>query len=292
MKNNRTKLLVSFSGGETSAYMSKWLIENKSDHYEMVFVFANTGEEAEETLQFVDQCDKTWDLNMVWVEALVNYEKNKGTRHKIVDFNTASRKGEPFEDVIKKYGLPNTNYPHCNREMKLAPIHSYIKSIGWKDYETAIGIRADEFDRMSENQKQFKLIYPLIKDHPMTKQKINFWWSKQSFRLNLKSYQSNCKTCWKKSFRNLMHIAKENPEWFDFFKRMESKYAHIKIDGHNANQSYFFRGQKTVGDIFEMANNWNGKAHDNNADVNYQIDLFDLIDEMESCDIFSNCGDV
>ena len=71
MKNNRTKLLVSFSGGETSAYMSKWLIENKSDHYEMVFVFANTGEEAEETLQFVDQCDKTWDLNMVWVEALV-----------------------------------------------------------------------------------------------------------------------------------------------------------------------------------------------------------------------------
>ncbi len=82
----KEKLLVSFSGGETSAYMAKWLIDNKSDKYEMAFVFANTGEENEETLNFVNRCDKEWNLGVVWIEAKVNPESGKGTRHKIVNY--------------------------------------------------------------------------------------------------------------------------------------------------------------------------------------------------------------
>ena len=39
----KKKLLVSFSGGETSAYMAQWLKANKSNEFEMIFVFANTG---------------------------------------------------------------------------------------------------------------------------------------------------------------------------------------------------------------------------------------------------------
>ena len=50
-------LLVSFSGGETSAFMAQWL----NNHYEeygyknIVFVFANTGLENEQTLEFVER---------------------------------------------------------------------------------------------------------------------------------------------------------------------------------------------------------------------------------------------
>ena len=188
MKKN---LLVSFSGGETSAYLAKWLIDNKSKEYNMIFVFANTGDEEEETLKFIDLCAKKWNINIVWVEAKVYHNERKGTTHKIVNYQTASRNREPFIEVIKKYGIPNQNFLHCNREMKLQPIKSYVKSIGWKNYETAIGIRNDEVDRINKNRKKLKLIYPLITDKPTTKQEISYWWSKQDFRLKLKSYNTN-----------------------------------------------------------------------------------------------------
>ena len=58
----KKKLLVSFSGGETSAFMAQWLWKHKQDEYEMLFVFANTGQEKEETLQFVDKCE-----NEIWI---------------------------------------------------------------------------------------------------------------------------------------------------------------------------------------------------------------------------------
>jgi len=280
----KQKLLVSFSGGETSAYMAKWLIDNKSDEYEMAFVFANTGEENEETLNFVNRCDKEWNLGVVWVEAKVNPENGKGTRHKIVNYQTASRKGEPFEDVIKKYGIPNQNFPHCNRELKLHPIHSYIKTIGWKNYYTAIGIRADEFDRVSSHRIKNKLIYPFIEFKRMSKQKINHWWSKQPFRLNLKGYQTNCKACWKKNIKKLHQIAKEDKRNFDFVKAMESKYGQNKYT--------FFREGKSANEIVKESSKSNEKIRDVHQDSAYQIDLFDMIDDVESCDIYSNCGDL
>ena len=133
MKEN---LLVSFSGGETSAYLAKWLLDNKSEVYNLIFVFANTGDEEEETLLFIDKCSKEWSINIVWVEAVVHHNERIGSTHKIVNFKTASRNREPYKEVIKKYGIPNQNFLHCNREMKLNPIKSYIKSLGWKKYKS------------------------------------------------------------------------------------------------------------------------------------------------------------
>lgn len=299
----KKKLLISFSGGETSGYLLYWLCNKWElrNEYEIAVVFANTGLENEETLLFVKRCQDYFNVNVVWVECVVDLEKGKGTRHKIVDFETASRNGEPFEEVIKKYGIPNQAFPHCNRETKLKPIHSYIKNeLQWKDYYTAIGIRYDEFDRMTVDYKKNKIIYPLITDKPMTKQKINFWWSQQPFRLNLKGYQGNCKTCWKKSFKNLYQVAKENVEYFDFFKQMEDKYGMVtplertKVldESGESKMMTFFRGGKTVDELLSEAKLFNGAVRDANSEVDCQLDLFDLLDEVESCDIFSNCGDL
>ena len=214
-------LLVSFSGGETSAYLAKWLLDNKSNDYNMKFVFANTGDEEEATLEFVEECSIKWNINIVWVESLVYKNKRKASGHKIVEYKTASRNREPFISVIEKYGIPNQNFLHCNRELKLNPIKSYIKSIGWEDYDTAIGIRIDEIDRININRKKLNLIYPLISMKPTTKNEVSNWWSKQDFRLKLNSYRTNCKTCWKKSDKVLAKIYKENPEYFGFNKEME-----------------------------------------------------------------------
>ena len=51
MRKPKNKILVSFSGGETSAYMIYYLLKKYPKH-KYKFVFMNTGEENEETLIF------------------------------------------------------------------------------------------------------------------------------------------------------------------------------------------------------------------------------------------------
>lgn len=293
---DKKNLLISFSGGETSAYMAKWLLENKQDEYDMVCVFANTGEETEETLEFVEYCDKTFNMNLVWVEAVVHSEMGVGTTHRVVDFKTASRKGEPFEAIISKFGIPNQAFPHCTRETKLRPITSYMKNgLGWKDYYTAIGIRSDEMDRINPNYLKNKLYYPLVTDIPTSKQKINAFWRDQPHRLQLKGYQGNCKTCWKKSFNKLMTISKENPEYFDFMRRMEDKYENFIPEGRNLTEEQlplrFFRGKKSVDDIFEMAKEPFELSKDDHTVYDWQTSIFDVEVQQsngcdESCEVF------
>ena len=339
----KKKMLVSFSGGETSAYMSWWLKTYMSHVYDFVFVFANTGQESEKTLEFVNKVDKEFDLGVVWVEAVVRYsvraygekhyftnydeyralmdkfdpeefeteeqfgyKKDKetgekvpkyrkcvaeipaGTKHRVVTFETADRSGKPFEDTIKKFMIPNMQNFSCTREMKQRPIKSYARSIGWKkgDYVTAIGIREDEMDRVSENRKEEHLVYPLISNRPMTKQKINFWWSQQPFRLELKGYEGNCKTCWKKSDRKLATISLEKPEWFDFFREMEEKYQYHLKKGRNMDLPIrFFRKSRTVDDIFEIAKK-EGFVSSEDDHVVYDPNL-DLSNGCtESCEVF------
>lgn len=295
----KDKLLVSFSGGETSAYMLWWILKNWSNKYDVKVVFANTGQENEETLLFIEKCSDYFKVDVVWVEAVVNPENKKGTTHKIVNFETASRNGEPFEAVIAKYGISNPATPHCNREMKLNSLKSYLKSIGWKKYYTAIGIRVDEFDRMNAKRKERRLLYPLITDKPMSKGKINQWWNSQPFRLELKGYQGNCKTCWKKSDAKLYTLINENRSQFDFFEEMENKYgsfvpeSRIKLMTERGEtiptKTNFFRKNRSVEDLVKEAQNFKRMITDDSQTLDNQIDLFDLLEE-ESCDIYSECG--
>lgn len=286
------RLLISFSGGETSALMAKLILEHMKDEYdEICTVFANTGQENEETLSFVDQCDKALDLNVTWIEADVSPERGVGTRPRTVDFATASRNGEPFESVIAKYGIPNKAFSHCSRELKARPIHRWARERGWAagSYDTAIGIRTDEIDRMSPNAGPERLIYPLVSRFPHTKPKVNEFWARQPFRLNLKGYQGNCKWCWKKSLRKHLTIIAENPDAYDFPERMEAEHAFTGA-GQTGEPRRFFRGHMTVGDLRHIASENKFKPAEDDA-RSYQIDLLDWLDAdldvcgSESCEV-------
>jgi 3'-phosphoadenosine 5'-phosphosulfate sulfotransferase (PAPS reductase)/FAD synthetase len=136
---------------------------------ELIFIFANTGKERIETLDFINECEIRWNLNCVWLE--YDLVDDKST-FKIVDYNTASRNGEPFEKMIAKYGIPNKAFPHCTRELKRQTITRYLRSIGLNNgkYETAIGIRIDEAHRINwQNAKHDRFIYPLATDFRATK---------------------------------------------------------------------------------------------------------------------------
>lgn len=249
-------LFVSFSGGETSALMTYLLLTQWRDRWdEIIVVFANTGRENEATLRFVDQFARHFGIVVVWVEAVFHPEKGQGTTHRVVDFATASRNGEPFEAMIKKYGIPNQKYPHCTRELKLRPMYSYVKSLGWesKTFDVAVGIRADEPDRREAHHIAKRIIYPLLDWQPTTKPEVNQFWHAQPFRLELCGYQGNCIGCWKKSNRKLLTIMDDSPGAFDFFERMEKQYGLVGSEfAKGVAPGYrrtFYRGNRSVDDL-------------------------------------------
>ena len=217
MKN----ILITFSGGRTSALMCR-IIQDlpKYKNFNKLFVFANTGKEKEETLKFIDRCDKEFNLNLVWLEANINQEKGIGTEPKIVSYETASRNGEPFEDLIKKYGLPSKLYRHCTRELKEVPIHKYTKRLFKSEYLTAIGIRADEKHRLIYKDNK---IYPLA-EAMISEEIVRDWWSKQDFDLGIKDYEGNCDFCFLKSIRKKLTLITENPDSIEWWNKMEVKY--------------------------------------------------------------------
>ena len=63
----KEKLILSFSGGRTSAYMTRRMLNEYSHLYDMIVLFANTGMEHEKTLEFVHQCDVNFNFKTVWL---------------------------------------------------------------------------------------------------------------------------------------------------------------------------------------------------------------------------------
>jgi len=268
----KKKLLIcTFSGGRTSAFMARMLQENpKYKEFDKVYIFANTGKESPKTLEFIDKCDKEFNLNIIWLEADVKNKKGVGTTFKIVDFKNASRKGEPFEDMLKKYPLPNNMASNCTRELKLRPIDKYVKSLGYSEVYTAMGIRYDERHRESNNAIKDNIIYPLIYDLQVDNKFIRDWWSRQSFDLDIKDYEGNCDLCFKKSLKKRLTIIKENPSVADWWLKIENTYSSEIIP------RFDLRTNKSIAELVEMAKMPFTKAEDLHELSKQQKDLFEI----------------
>jgi 3'-phosphoadenosine 5'-phosphosulfate sulfotransferase (PAPS reductase)/FAD synthetase len=216
---------ISFSGGRTSAYMLWRVLQANGGKLpdEAVVCFANTGKEDEATLKFVHDCATNWNVPITWLE----WSGDQDPKFKIVDFETASRNGEPFENCIRYYKkLPNPAQRWCTGQLKIRTIHRYLRSLGWDHHETDnndfIGIRADE-PRRAAKMPRHKT--PLVADN-VTKETISNFWNDQSFQLNLaihrgESLLGNCDLCFLKSMDKKMNIARTNPEKTIWWAKME-----------------------------------------------------------------------
>jgi hypothetical protein len=269
-KMKKDLYVVLFSGGRTSAFLSKFIKENPR-YKNVLFVFANTGKEREETLDFVHKCDKEFNLNVVWLEAKINKEKGKGTSYMITDFKNAKRKGEPFEEMLSKYPMPNNMASNCTRELKQRPIDAYLRD-NFKDYNIirVIGIRADEQHRKSNNAINENIIYPLCDELPIDSKFIRNWWDNQTFDLRLKDYEGNCDLCFKKSLKKRLTIIKENPNIANWWEKMENKYSSETVP------RFDLRTNKSVTELKELAKNNFTKAEDLHKLSKQQCSLFDF----------------
>lgn len=222
---------ISFSGGRTSAYMLwRVLQSNGGLPPEAKVCFANTGKEEEATLRFVDRCSKEWNVPITWVE-YQNAEETKD-RFKVVSFETASRDGEPFEAIIRQRNyLPNPVARFCTVEMKVRAIHRYLKSVGWEEWDSMLGIRADEPRRLAKigNQdygKHEEKIAPLG-GIGVTKETVGEFWRSQPFDLELPNnngvtMHGNCDLCYLKGASQILSLIKEKPERAVWWAKMEA----------------------------------------------------------------------
>ena len=222
---------ISFSGGRTSAYMLWRVLQaNGGLPDEAKVCFANTGKEMEETLRFVQRCSDEWNVPIIWIE-YQNAEETKD-RFRVVTFETASRDGEPFEAIIRKRNyLPNPVSRFCTVEMKVRAIHRYLKSIGWTEWDSMLGIRADEKRRLAKigNQdygKHEEKIAPLGRVG-ITKEMVGEFWRNQPFDLELPNINGvtmhgNCDLCYLKGGAQILSLIQEKPERAVWWARMEA----------------------------------------------------------------------
>jgi 3'-phosphoadenosine 5'-phosphosulfate sulfotransferase (PAPS reductase)/FAD synthetase len=126
--------IISFSGGRSSGMMLKIMQDNDLIDSNTHVIFANTGKEHEETLKFVDECSKRWDIQVVWLEYI-----DTAPFYKVVTFETAARNGEPFEALIRKRQyLPNPVTRYCTAILKIRTMACFLFQTGLFDVFEAL----------------------------------------------------------------------------------------------------------------------------------------------------------
>lgn len=215
---------IAFSGGRTSGFMLRQLIDANDGLPDRVkIVFANTGREMPATLDFVRNVAEQWQVQITWVE----WRREGG--FEVVGHNSAARNGEPFEELIrKKRYLPNQQARFCTSELKVRATRDYLRSIGWKHWTAAIGIRADEPHRTgkADLRERWQRWTPLV-EAGVTKRDVAAFWARQPFDLQLphvngRAALGNCDGCFLKSEAHLAMIARDYPERHAWWERMEA----------------------------------------------------------------------
>jgi len=220
--------LISFSGGRTSAYMLKMILDAHGGALpdDVHVCFANTGKEREETLRFVHDCATHWNVRVRWLE----FRSRKLSlpiedRFEEVGFNSASRSGEPFETLIRDKGYtPNAVMRWCTAELKVRVLKWFMQSLGYKNWVNVVGLRHDEQHRVAKSRKPNKEAWinalPLD-DAKVSNRDVRAFWREQPFDLQLLPFEGNCDGCFLKARAKLWEIERTSPGTLQWWSDME-----------------------------------------------------------------------
>ena len=227
--NIQTPGLLSFSGGRTSGFMLREILDHFDNKLpeQLYVVFANTGKEMDATLDFVRDCGERWNVKIHWIEW---HEEKKIVE---VNHNSASRNGEPYDKLInKRKFLPNPVTRYCTSELKIRPMKEFMMARGHKSWFNYVGLRYDEPHRVArlaraKDKERWDSEAPLHGAKKTVRDVAKFW-DNCDFDLRLpgingKTPLGNCDLCFLKGKNTIMNIMKNYPEkaqwWIDQEKK-------------------------------------------------------------------------
>ncbi len=175
---------INFSGGRTSGLMLRLILDEGPLAPDVFVTFADTGLEREETYQFVRDVEAHWSVPIHWLR------------------RAAPEGMTPFEALIKeRQYLPNPITRFCTEELKIRTMQRFMKERGFSDYDSIVGMRADEPRRAhkliarGQKHKDAPRVFMPLYRAGVTKQDVNAFWAKQPFDLQLQPHEGNCTLC-------------------------------------------------------------------------------------------------
>lgn len=188
---------------------------------------------------------------------------NGKSTYEIVNFATASRKGEPFQMMLEARAayrqhvkdlpgvVPNPAQRICTGELKIKAMGRFAADLWGVDkvrgYNIALALRADEFRRVESAESRDVEggipFFPLF-DAGVRGPDIVSFWQNQPFQLPMKSYEGNCRLCFMKRGHAVERLIYERPNdanwWIDWehrtgdrFRRDRDSYSAMKWRAEN-----------------------------------------------------------
>ena len=228
--------VISLSGGRTSGYMLYKILEAHGGLPDWIkVVFANTGKEMPQTLDFVRDMQENWGIDVTWVECVARRGQEGENKYvyetKVVDYESAARNGEPFESMLAARAfLPNPVARFCTKELKIKRIKDYMGRY-YDSFLNVIGIRGDEprravklHGKLSEGNECY---LPLWLERVVAKD-VGIFWGNSTFDLALPNDNGvtdwgNCDLCFLKGTRQRLSIIEARPDLVDWWVRMEDE---------------------------------------------------------------------
>ena len=166
--------IISVGAGVQSSYLA---LTEQADYY----IFADTGDEAEETYQFI-------------TSFLIPEMKKQNKILTIVKWWELYNKPQQsmYEYYLHNNGIPTRQFRSCTDRFKIRTIRKYLRNEGITQAEMLLGITIDEYKRMKPSDvKWITNLYPLI-DRKITRSDLIKYWNK---KYNIVVPKSGCWYC-------------------------------------------------------------------------------------------------